>query len=229
MSKRAYVRTLHPCSPVDGAAAGSIYHKSSLLRPNALACRYLERRSISLSVAETVGLRTTTEFFGRAAILAPLWNPVVGLAGVHLRFIHHRRGQDRMLTVASSPSAFLGYGTPLSGCVLLVEGVFDALALAECQAPAFAVLGEPIPWLLDRIQGRVVFLAFDGSRAGDSLARKYEALLRTSKTTRIRPPGRKKDWSTALVRLGHHRVEAWLTQAGVSRAPLPMPTGPGTW
>src|SRR2546427_600646 len=58
--------------------------------------------------------------------------------------------------------------------------------------------------------GRTVWLAFDAGRSGDAEAARLSAEVRDSQVYRMPPPGRSKDWNTALVKRGPTAVARWV-------------------
>ena len=94
----------------------------------------------------------------------------------------------------------------------MVEGLFDALSIARCDRSAVANVGRWASWLPTVTRDRQVWLAFDNGRPGEANADTYRARLATAKTRRLPPPGRDKDWNTALVKRGPSVIRQWLDQ-----------------
>jgi hypothetical protein len=55
---------------------------------------YVERRGISVTIAEAAGVRYAADFAGRPAVIAPLHDQNGTLASVHGRYLSVVRGQD---------------------------------------------------------------------------------------------------------------------------------------
>src|ERR1700674_646061 len=117
---------------------------------------YVERRGVPADVAHAAGVRFDPDFGGRPAVLVGLRNDEGALASVHGRYLHHLRGQNKMLTIGPGGG---GIGV-LGGCrvepLILVEGLFDALSLATCGSACVATIGRWAPWLSQVSAGRMV-------------------------------------------------------------------------
>jgi len=171
---------------------------------------YVERRGIACAVASAAGVRFDPGWAGRPAVLAPLRDREGRITSVHGRYLHNRRGEDKMLTVGQSGGAISVLGGWRSDPFILVEGLFDALSLAMCGQPAVATIGREVSWLAAVAQGRTVHVAFDATRPGEEEAARIERQLAGASVRRLLPPPRCKDWSTALVKRGHGEVSRWL-------------------
>jgi hypothetical protein len=177
---------------------------------------YVERRGISPAVAVEAGVRFAPDFAGRPALLAPLFDRQDVLVSVHGRYLHVSREQDKMLTIGPGGGVINVLGGWRADPLVIVEGLFDALSLASCGFACIATIGRPVPWLAEIAAGRTVLLAFDASRSGDEEAARLQTEMRGAEAHRIRPPGRSKDWNTALVKRGRAAVSRWLEQAVAS-------------
>jgi hypothetical protein len=124
------------------------------------------------------------------------------LASVHGRYLSVVRGQDKMLTIGPGGGVANVLGGWRSDPLIVVEGLFDALSLAVCGFACAATIGRWVPWLAEVSEGRTVWLAFDAGRPGDAQFARYAADMRRSEVKRMLPPGRSKDWNTALVKGG---------------------------
>jgi hypothetical protein len=183
---------------------------------------YVERRGVAVAVAVAAGVRYDPDFGGRPAVVVGLRDDADVLTSVHGRYLHHARGQDKMLTIGPGGGAIDVLGGWRSEPVLLVEGLFDALSLAACGRAAVATIGRRAPWLAGAIAGKTVGLAFDGNRPGDEEAARYAEWLRASHVFRLRPPARCKDWNTALLKLGCGAITRWVRE----RSPAPRSSRP---
>jgi hypothetical protein len=171
---------------------------------------YVERRGISLAVAEAAGLRYAPEFAGRPAVIAALYNRQGSLASVHARHLAVARDQDKMLTIGPGGGTVNVLGGWRTHPLIVVEGLFDALSLAMCGYACAATIGRWVPWLREVSKGRAVWLAFDAGRSGDAEASRYAEQMYAAHLRRMLPPGRSKDWNTALVKQGPHTVASWV-------------------
>lgn len=177
---------------------------------------YVEQRGIPLAVADAAGLRFDPDWGGRPAVLVGLRDADGMLASVHGRYLSTLRGQDKMLTVGPG-GGVVTVGVTTSNLraapLILVEGLFDALSLAVCGWSSLATICRWAPWLPRVCQGREVWLAFDGNRPGEREAQRYAQSLPGATVRRLRPPGRCKDWNTALARRGPVELARYLRQA----------------
>ena len=73
-----------------------------------------------------------------------------------------------------------------------------------------ATIGRWATWLPDWCKGRDIWLAFDASKGADVEAARYRVTLSGAKVRRIRPPGRSKDWNSALRKQGVVALQYWL-------------------
>lgn len=171
---------------------------------------YVERRGIPLATAAAAGVRFCRDWAGRPAVLIALRDPDGALRSVHGRYLHNVRGQDKMLTIGASGGAISVLGGWRTDPLIVVEGLFDALSLAVCGHAAVATIGRDVPWLASIAAGRVVHIAFDGTRPGEREAARLAAALVGARVHRLPPPPRCKDWNTALVKRGPSEVAKWL-------------------
>ena len=129
---------------------------------------------------------------------------------LHGRYLSLVRGQDKMLTIGPGggvANILRGWRTdPL----IVVEGLFDALSLAVCGFACAATIGRWVPWLADVSVGRTVWLAFDAGRPGEAQFARYASHMSEAGVKRMLPPGRSKDWNTALVKGGTATVTRWV-------------------
>ena len=178
---------------------------------------YVERREIAVRVAEGAGVRYAADFAGRAAVVAGLYDHHGMLASVHGRYLEVSRRQDKMLTIGPGGGTVNVLGGWRSDPLILVEGLFDALSLAVCGYPCAATIGRWVPWIPEIATGRTVWLAFDAGRSGEAAVSRYAEQMRTARIRRMLPPGRSKDWNTALVKRGTHVVANWVQRCLVAK------------
>jgi hypothetical protein len=206
------------CMPDTGEGPEERLARACALASTAGAA-YVERRGVPSSVADAAGVRFDGSFAGRPAVVVAMRDRDGNVASLHGRYLTVTRGQDKMLTIGpggGAVSVLEGWrGDPL----VLVEGLFDALSLATCGFACVATIGRWAPWLVPVCEGRTVWLAFDAGRAGEREVARVEASLRGADVRRLSPPGRSKDWSTALVKLGRTAIASRLEQA-MLRGPL---------
>jgi hypothetical protein len=55
-----------------------------------------------------------------------------------------------------------------------------------------------------------MWLAFDAGRSGEAQVSRYAEQMRAARVRRMLPPGRSKDWNTALMKRGVHEVANWV-------------------
>ncbi len=189
---------------------------------------YVERRGVSISVAECAGVRFDADFCGRPAVLVPLRNKDAAIVSVHGRYLHNTRNENKMLTIGQGGGVINFLGGWRVDPLVLVEGLFDGLSLAMCGWSCVATIGRWAPWLPEVAAGRKVLLAFDASRSGDAEASAYAALLEQSLTARLMPPNRCKDWNTAIRKVGRGTLTRWLDQHTDSKIALKSGHANGT-
>lgn len=167
---------------------------------------YIERRGIPLEVAEAAAVRFAPDFEGRPAVVVALYGSNENITSVHGRYLAVSRRQDKMLTVGSGGGTINVLGGWHVDPVIIVEGLFDALSLSVCGFASIAMIGRWAPWLPEALARRTVWLAFDNGKPGEEEAARYSDRLRSSNIRRMVPPGRRKDWNTALVKLGRGSI-----------------------
>lgn len=167
---------------------------------------YAERRGIPLPIAEAANVRYMADFGGRAALVVGLYDHEDRLASLHGRYLEARRGQDKMLTIGPGGGVVSILGGWRVDPLIVVEGLFDALSLGVCGVACVATIGRWVDWLPQVAVGRNVWLSFDRSRSGDAEALSYSSHMTQSVVRRMLPPGRSKDWNTALVNHGRGAV-----------------------
>jgi hypothetical protein len=171
---------------------------------------YVERREIPVSIAEASGVRYSANYDRRPAVVVPLYDYNDRLASVHARYLSVLRGQDKMLTIGPGGGVVNVLGGWRTDPLIVVEGLFDALSLAACGFACTATIGRWVSWLSDVSAGRTVWLAFDAGRPGEAQFARYAADMRRSDVKRMLPPGRSKDWNTALVKGGTATITRWV-------------------
>jgi hypothetical protein len=175
---------------------------------------YLFGRAIGCDRATVAGVLFARAWYGRPAVVFPLRDRAGRVVAASGRYLDRRPPKtrvagDRQLGVFATPGA---WGAPHDspsglgrrGALVLVEGPCDALALAECDVPAVALVGTAAPgWLPSAAAFRRVVVALDADAAGDraaaGLLRELAPFARS--VERLRPPGGPagKDWNDALL------------------------------
>ena len=171
---------------------------------------YVERRGIAVEIAHAAGVRYDADFGGRAAVIAGLYDQHGRLASVHGRYLEVGRRQDKMLTIGPGGGIVNVLGGWRAEPLMLVEGLFDALSLAACGIACAGTIGRWVPWIAEAAGDRIVWLGFDAGRSGEAECARYAEHMHAARVRRILPPGRSKDWNTALVKRGRHAVERWV-------------------
>lgn len=178
---------------------------------------YLRSRCVPVELAQACGVRYSAHWYGRPGLLFPVSDQAGELVAVSGRLID---GRNPKAQTAGRKSAGL-FATPgaMSGAVCaIVEGQFDALALAACGLPAVALLGTTAPtWLVRVVSSKFVLLASDADKAGDDCADRLAGQISTPRVVRLRPRGAK-DWADKLVDLGVDRLA--YTLRGFAADPL---------
>lgn len=155
-------------------------------------------------------MRYAADFAGRPAVIVALRDHNETLASVHGRYLSIVRGQDKMLTIGPGGGTVNLLGGWRADPIIVVEGLFDALSLAVCGFACTATIGRWVPWLAEVAIGRTVWLAFDAGRPGEAQFARYATHLKQSEVNRMLPPGRSKDWNTALVKGGTATIAQWV-------------------
>ena len=166
---------------------------------------YLRGRGVPVELAQACGVKYSDQWYGRPGLLFPVHGQGGELVAISGRLID---GRNPKAQTAGQKSAGL-FATPgaLAGAVCaIVEGQFDALALAACGLPAVALLGTTAPtWLVRAVSSKFVLLASDADKAGDDCADRLAGEISTPRVLRLRPRGAK-DWADRLVDLGVDRL-----------------------
>jgi len=171
---------------------------------------YARRRAVPVDIAAAAGVRFDTDFSGRPAVLVAMRDQNDKLTAVHGRYLHAKRGQNKMLTVGVGDGAVSFLGGWRVEPLILVEGLFDGLSLAACGWPSVATIGRHVSWLSEVTAGKVVWAAFDAGRSGEVNVALQITQLQRATVRRLPPPPRCKDWSTAIVKRGPLLVARWV-------------------
>jgi hypothetical protein len=171
---------------------------------------YVEKRGIPVNIAHEAGVRFDSDWNGRAAVIVPMRDLEGIVRSVHGRYLEQIGQQNKMLTIGPGGGAIGVLRGWSEDPIILVEGLFDALSLAVCGRSSVATVGRWAPWLPQVCAGKLVWLAFDGNRPGETEAARHKRALAGADTRRLLPPAPSKDWNTALVKRGRATVEIWL-------------------
>jgi hypothetical protein len=175
---------------------------------------YLLGRGIPADVAHAAGIRYCPSWFGRTAVLFPLYDPEHRLHGAQGRYVDGRTDPKSRTGGAPKLGAFLTPGALESESMVIAEAPLDALVLSLCGVPAIGPTGCSafLEWLPKVAIGKRAFLATDADEAGDTAADQWrDRLTWASSVERLRPPA--KDWAEALLELGRDGLTAWLRAA----------------
>lgn len=179
--------------------------------------QYVEGRSIPLQVAQAAGVRWSPDWYGRGAVLFPISNRAGELVAVSGRYVDTLTPKTRA-GGSKAGGVFLTAAALDLQVVAIVEGQFDALALAAAGVPAVALIGTSYPeWLPPAVGLRACLIATDADEAGDACAARLLATLPGARSLRLRPRGAK-DWADKLVDLGVDRLA--YTLRGFAADPL---------
>jgi hypothetical protein len=198
-----------PCMPGTGETPAQRLSSAAPVA-GTVGAAYLSRRKVSPDVAHAAGVRFDADFLGRPALVAPLVNRSGEVVSLHGRYLAVARGESKMFTFGPGGGVIEVLDGWRAEALILVEGLFDALSLASCGWSCVATIGRWAPWLPDVSRGRVVWLAFDAGRPGEAEAKRCSDRLTGAEVRRMLPPGRCKDWNTALVKRGPALVSRWV-------------------
>jgi hypothetical protein len=189
-SWRAHLRNLRPLSGTEGE-------------------RYLVKRAIPLGLAHTARVRYSACWFGRPAVVFPIYDVDGCLVAAQGRYIDGFENPKTRTAGQKKRGAFLSpalwdqvsRGAP----IIITEAPIDALSLAACGYPALSICGKdgwPM-WLNVRSAFQRVVVAFDADEEGDAGAVRLMSAVASlgAKPSRLRPPNAK-DWNEFLQRFG---------------------------
>ena len=175
---------------------------------------YLRSRGACPAFAADAGAVFSADWWGRPAVVFPLRDLEGRVVAANARYVDGREDPktrtcgDRKLGVFATPGALEG------DTLTIVEGPLDALALAEADVSAIALVTTNGPrWLRQAAAFKRVLLALDADKEGDAGA---EALLAelapfARSVERLRPPA-PKDWNDSLLQLGYGGLCEWLEE-----------------
>ena len=159
------------------------YQAATLTAPGA---QYLRSRGLDPDLAAATGIRSTSDWYGRPAVLFPLRDRSGELVAIQGRYTDNREPKCR--STSGTGEAVFRAGDP-AGVVAIVEGPLDALALWSAGLPAIALIGATAPgWLTRSLRGSIL-IATDADERGDRAATEIRRALRVDpvRIARLRP------------------------------------------
>lgn len=165
---------------------------------------YLEGRGIPEDVAHEAGVRYSAQWYGRPAVLFPMYDKAGSLVALNGRFIDGRTDPKTQTAGSKSLGLFATPGALSAPVIAVCEGPVDALALWLCGVASVALVGVSWPeWLPLKLAFQPVLIATDADQSGDAAAVKLTADLksRAARPFRLRPRG-VNDWGEMLERRG---------------------------
>jgi hypothetical protein len=200
------------------------YQAATLMAPGA---QYLRSRGLDPDLAAATGIRSTSDWYGRPAVLFPLRDCSGELVAIQGRYTDNHAPKCR--STSGTGEAIFRAGDP-SGVVAIVEGPLDALALHSAGVPAIALIGATAPgWITRSLRGSIL-LATDADERGDRAATEIRRALRVdpSRIARLRPAS--KDFAEDYQRDPRslvYRLRALAVDPRRSVEPLPDTIGDG--
>jgi replicative DNA helicase len=184
---------------------------------------YLVSRGIPLEIAELSRVRFCASWFGRPAVIFPMYDEAGDLVAANGRYIDGRTDPKTRSAGPKSRGLFCAHSINADGELLhplhkslpffIAEAPLDALTLAACGFPAVAFVGTSGPdWMHRLCALACVVLALDADEAGDRSAKVIAGALVPfgARCERLRPSGAK-DWNEALTIRGLDLLRARLT------------------
>jgi hypothetical protein len=106
---------------------------------------------------------------------------------------------------------FKSHGAWKTEPVLLTGGILDALSLASCGFPSIALVKRHWPeWLLDRLRGRMLYIAFTNDDEGDDASDRLVSELSAHPVFWIRLRPLTRTWNDELQLLGNAAMKLHL-------------------
>jgi predicted RNA-binding Zn-ribbon protein involved in translation (DUF1610 family) len=173
---------------------------------------YIEGRGIPVEVAHEAGVRFAESFYGRPAVLFPMYDRDGALVAVNGRFVDGRNDPKTQTAGSKSLGLFTTPGALSASVTAVCEGAMDALSLWLCGVSSVALVGTSAPdWLPSALAFSCALIATDADVAGDRAATELENSLspRACRTLRLRPRIAN-DWGEALERAGADKLREQL-------------------
>jgi hypothetical protein len=169
--------------------------------------QYLSGRGIPASAAAAARVMYHPAFYGRPAVVFPVYGEAGQAAGTVAAQGRHLddRTTPRVRSIGEvRAGVFATPGAWEAERLIVTEAAVDALTLAAAGYPAIALMGASNcpAWLPTRCAFRSVVLALDGDEAGDKAAAKLanDLLRMGARVERLRPNWFK-DWNDLAQRL----------------------------
>jgi hypothetical protein len=182
---------------------GEMWHASSPL-DGTPGVSYLESRGIPSGVAHEAGVRFSFDWYGRPAVLFPMYDRKGEMVAVNGRFVDGRSNPKTQTAGPKSLGLFATPGAISAPLVAICEGPMDALSLWLCGVAAVALVGTSAPdWLPSALAFKPTLIATDSDAPGDDAATRLVQSLkpRGTRILRLRPRVGK-DWNEALTTRG---------------------------
>jgi hypothetical protein len=204
----------------DENAAGGIYNEiyaESLPLKDTAGERYLNSRGIPIELAEAAGVRFSTNFYKRPAVIFPIYNRAGNLVAINGRFVDGREAEGKLKTQTAgkkSAGLFVTPGALEAEIVAVCESPIDALSLHLCGLPSVALIGTSAPeWISPALAFKKVAGALDADQAGDEASAPLMVVLRSrgASSVILKPVGGK-DWNEILVKQGKAHLQAFIEE-----------------
>jgi hypothetical protein len=172
--------------------------------------KYLESRGLPLGLLMLSSVQFAPNVYGRESVLFPIKDETGELVGYDVRSI---QGAFKGALGTKRFGVFASNWAREAKTVTLTEAPIDALSLATCKVPAFALCGKDnFPdWMLSFCAFKTVQIAFDADPEGDAAADRLTGVLRSrgASVIRLRPPT-EKDWNAFLCAQGKEAMADFL-------------------
>lgn len=141
------------------------------------------------------------------AVVFPIRNLYGNLVAVEGRYLSPHNPKHKIDSAgAKREGVFSTPGAFDQDYLIIVEGPFDALSLAECGFPAIATCGaiNHPSWLAQACIGKAVWTAYDPNSAGDKGTQQLSSKLAEAgiQSKWLKPPIDGMDWNDALLEYG---------------------------
>lgn len=180
---------------------------------------YLRSRGIDLETAKTSGVMSAPKFYGRAAVVFPIYDRDGQQIGASGRYFHANATPKTRIAGTKKSGYFSALWIDSNGrqwtakdkdapAIIVTEAPIDALSIAMAGFPALALCGTTAPeWFHLDCGLRRVFWALDADPAGDAAAETLTArmTLYGARCGRLRPEGAK-DWNEFLCAFGRNAL-----------------------
>lgn len=175
---------------------------------------YIEGRGIPVAFAHKSGARFARPY-RRPGIVFPFLGEDGKAVGFNARYTDGRNDPKAKSGGSIGGGVFATAGAWEAVESVITEAPIDALSLAVCGVPAFALGGTALrAWLVKRCALKAVYLAFDADTGGNEAFEKWGAELRRfgCEVIRLSPPDGFKDWNEALTKTGREALQTFLEE-----------------